>query len=249
MRGPRSFPERKGSGTRKSRGAIAKGRAAGTRSPSEGQAASEPRAFPAPSPFLGKLLRQEHAAQGRQGARDPRPTQPQPCPATESVLEADPRAGRAGPESGSFRSGRRPARPSGSRRRWRQRLRPSRRGREGVLVRMSVLHHRPDPLTRLRWRFQRLRPHRGAKRAGGRVGWLASTERSEAQNGRSTTPGRYQTRRRTEGVYTYRPLPPNVICRTPLPPLNAPGETGLAHPRARPLIGRACGPCRLPYSG
>lgn len=112
---------------------------AGVPAPQEGQPepGAHPRGSPLSSPvrsrlhllsFPWQLLRQEHGElSGVQGAWDPRPTQP--FPATESLLEADPRTGRGGPESGGFRSGRPSARPGGPRRRRRPRLRPSRRRR------------------------------------------------------------------------------------------------------------------------
>lgn len=62
MRGPRSFSEE--SASRRSERTTAEGRAAGTRSPSEGQAASEARECPAPSPSPGSFSRQERGGVG-----------------------------------------------------------------------------------------------------------------------------------------------------------------------------------------
>lgn len=90
-------------------------------------------------------------------------------------------------------------------------------GKEAPLVRVRPPHHRPDPSRGSGGVSGDRGPLPGAKRASGRAGWRARAQGSEAQNGCSRRPGSCQTGLRSEGVYVYRPAPPNVIRRTPPP--------------------------------
>lgn len=212
MRSPRDYVERKASGTRRSRRAIAEGRAAGTRSPSEGQAASGPWVFPSPSSFLGSFscsstelssvragrIRGLHSlslAQPWSGY-----CSPIPAPAEEAQRAAASAASDVpyGPTACASGGDRGYVHPGGGR---------------GVLVRVRPLHHREDPSRGSGGGVSGDRgPHGGAKRTDGRAVWRTGAQGSETQNGRSRTPGSCRTRRRTEGVYSYRSAPPNVIC-------------------------------------
>lgn len=214
MRGPRSFAERKKS-SRKSERTIAEGRAAGTRSPSEEQAASEARECPAPSPFPGSFSDRSVAGSAASGRAGPEAYTASALPSHRvGTVGRSPRRQR-GP-----REGRLPRRAV-HRTAWRppQAAAVSATsipaGKEAPLVRVRPLHHRPDPLSGGVSGDRGPRP--GTKRAGGRAGWRASALGSETQNGCSLTPGSCQTGLRSEGVYVYRPAPPNVIRRTPPP--------------------------------
>lgn len=145
MRGPRSFAERKESASRKSERTIAEGRAAGTRSPSEGQAASEAPECPAPSPFPGSFSDRSVAgsvASGRAG----------PEAYTASALPSH-RVGTVGrsPRRQRWpREGKLPRRAV-HRTAWRPQQAAAvaatsiPAGKEAPLVRVRPLHHRLDP--------------------------------------------------------------------------------------------------------
>lgn len=245
MRGPRSFAERKESASRKSERTIAEGRAAGTRSPSEGQAASEARECPAPSPFPGSFSDRSVAGSVASGRAGPEAYTALALPSHRvGTVGRSPRRQR-GPREGKL------PRRAVHRTAWRPQQAAAvaatsiPAGKEAPLVRERPLHHRLDPSRGSGGVSGDRGPYPGAKRAGGRAGWRASAQESEAQNGCSRTPGSCQTGLRSEGVYVYRPAPPNVR-RTPP---SSPREADLPHPRAPPLIGCACGPYRLPYSG
>lgn len=217
MRGPRSFAERKESASRKSERTIAEGRAARTRSPSEGQVASEARECPAPSPFPGSFSDRSVAGSAASGRAGPEayiastlPSHPVGTTVRSPRQQRGPREGRL-PRWAVHRTAWRPTQAAAVA------ATSIPAGKEAPLVRVRPLHHRSDPSRGSGGVSGDRGPLPGAKRAGGMAGWRASAQGSEAQNGCSRTPGSDQMGLRTEVVYVYRPAPPNVIRRTPPP--------------------------------
>lgn len=145
MRGPRSFAERKESASRKSERTIAEGRAAGTRSPSEGQAASEARECPAPSPFPGSFSDRSVAGSVASGRAGPEAYTASALPSHRvGTVGRSPRPQR-GPREGKL------PRRAVHRTAWRPQQAAAvaatsiPAGKEAPLVRVRPLHHRLDP--------------------------------------------------------------------------------------------------------
>lgn len=145
MRGPRSFAERKESASRKSERTIAEGRAAGTRSPSEGQAASEARECPAPSPFPGSFSDRSVAGSVASGRAGPEAYTASALPSHRvGTVGRSPRRQR-GPREGKL------PRRAVHRTAWRPQQAAAvaatsiPAGKEAPLVRVRPLHHRLDP--------------------------------------------------------------------------------------------------------
>lgn len=145
MRDPRSFAERKESASRKSERTIAEGRAAGTRSPSEGQAASEARECPAPSPFPGSFSDRSVAGSVASGRAGPEAYTASALPSHRvGTVGRSPRRQR-GPREGKL------PRRAVHRTAWRPQQAAAvaatsiPAGKEAPLVRVRPLHHRLDP--------------------------------------------------------------------------------------------------------